>query len=76
MANTNSRDLILGMVQDIKDHQRPKSQLLPMYVAKRLNKQINSYYKDLLSNYDALVAYNEMKVMKRLTKEPWYEKRV
>lgn len=57
------------MLEDIKKRNRPKEDLLPYYIQKRLDKSIQTYYKQLLSSCDFLSNISdESKVIKKLAK--------
>lgn len=57
------------MLVDIKNHQRDKKSLLPMYISSRLDLSLKTYYSELMNNFTALSGYNEKNVLKQLTKE-------
>lgn len=45
-----------------------KEALLKKYIAIRLDKSVNSYYRDLMGSYDSLSSCDELKVMKKIVK--------
>ena len=64
--------IIENMLNEIQKHKRNKEDLLPIHVSERLNKQIQSYYKQILDSCNTLsYQQNEVKVVKNLTKENW-----
>lgn len=63
-----SKAIIISMLNDIKAHQRPKHTLLQHYVQTRLEKQVNTYYEELLQSAEALQTFNNLKVLKRISK--------
>ena len=66
---TNSKYIIYSMLDDIKKHKnRDKNQLMAQYVQKRLNKQMNVYYQQLMSSVDTLSYLSEKRVVKNLIK--------
>lgn len=64
----NSRENILNMLKDVKSHQRDKKYLLAHYVQSRLDNSIQVYYKQLLASYSSLISYDEVNVLKKLSK--------
>jgi hypothetical protein len=68
MAST--KYIIEKMLQEIQNYKRKKEDLLPMYVQERINKQIQTYYKQIMDSYSTLThQQNEIKVAKKLNKE-------
>ena len=64
------RNIIEGMISEIQKYKRKKEDLLPMYVQKRINKQVQSYYYQLLSSYNILQHQeDELKVIKKIAKD-------
>lgn len=61
-----------GMIKDLKQHNRKKEELYPMYIEDRLNKGLISYYEDL-SKVALVLKHKEEKrvarAMARLEKE-------
>ena len=69
MVKSKSRKIIEEMIKDIQSHKRNKEDLLPIYVSERINKQVQSYYKEIMDNYNTLAHQeNEIKVVKKLSK--------
>ena len=65
----NAIQIIEGMLLEIQNHKRDKKDLLPFYVSKRINKQIQTYYKQILDSYKILSHQeNEINVVKNLIK--------
>ena len=64
-----SKDVILGMLSDIKAHQRDKDDLLAYYVQERLNKSLQVYYKELLDSYNMLQRFDEIKKLRQFVKD-------
>lgn len=54
------------MLEDVKKHKRPKDELLEYYVNCRLNKSIQSYYKELLSSSDGLMTHNVENIIDKM----------
>ena len=64
----STRHIIEGMLQEIQTHKRKREELLPLYVQERINKQIQTYYKQIMDSYSILShQQNEIKVAKNLT---------
>ena len=63
-----SEAIIKSMLHDIRAHQRPKHTLLQHYVQTRLEKQVSTYYEELLQSAEALQTFNNLKVLKRIGK--------
>lgn len=69
MANHNSEKIIRLMLEDLQKHKRNKQDLLEYYITERINKQVNVYYEQILTNCNILKHQdNELLVAKRLTK--------
>lgn len=67
---SSTKYIIEGMLKEIQEHKRNKEDLLPIYVQERINKQIQTYYKQLMDSYSILShQQNEVKVAKNLIKE-------
>ena len=67
--NGSSKAIIHQMLKDINNHKRDKKELLEFYVSERINKQVQVYYQQLLSNCNVLKHQeNELLVVKKLTK--------
>ena len=67
---SSTKYIIEGMLKEIQEHKRNKEDLLPMYVQERINKQIQTYYKQIMDSYSILShQQNEIKVAKNLIKE-------
>lgn len=60
--------VLLDMLDDLKKHQRSKDFLLKLYVEKRLEASLNTYYNKLASSLRNLSNFNEENVLKKLTK--------
>lgn len=61
--------IIEGMISEIQKHKRKKEDLLPMYVQERINKQVQSYYKQILESYNILQHQNdEPNTIKKIVK--------
>lgn len=65
MAN---RETFLSMLGDIKRHKRNKDTLLAHYVQKRLNLSLDSYYSDLINDYDVLTHRDSLKVLREINR--------
>ena len=63
-----SKDIILGMLSDIKKHQRDKDALLAEYVQIRLDKSLQTYYKELIDSYNVLQRFDEVKKLRQFIK--------
>lgn len=62
-------NIIEGMLLEIQKHKRKKEDLLPLYVQKRINKQVQSYYKQILESYNVLQHQNdEPSTVKKIAK--------
>lgn len=46
--------ILKDMLKDINNHKRPKENLLEYFVSMRLDKSIQTYYKQLLESVDYL----------------------
>lgn len=65
MAN---KETFLNMLRDIKKHERDKDNLLAYYVQKRLNLSLDSYYSDLVNDYDMLTHRDSLRVLKEISR--------
>ena len=61
-------DLLFDILDELNYYRNNKEKLLEKYVQERLSRSIDSYYKDLLSGFDALMSYSDKTVMKRILK--------
>lgn len=60
----------LKLIQlELNKHHRDKSKLLEYYINTRLNKTIDSYYSDIMDNYNYLNNRNEFNMMKRISRK-------
>ena len=65
-----SLQIIENMIEDLNAHHRNKESLLEFYVSERINKQIQSYYKQILDSCTILQhQQNEVKVVKKLSQD-------
>lgn len=60
--------MLIKMIDNIKKHQRNPDQLFEHYVQRRLDKSLQTYYKQLLSSFSSLTTYDEENVLKQLIK--------
>ena len=51
---SNSLKIIEGMIEEIQYHKRDKEELLSFYVSERINKQIQTYYKQIMDSFNVL----------------------
>lgn len=63
-----TREILIKMIDNIKKHQRNPDQLFEHYVQRRLDKSLQTYYKQLLSSFSSLTTYDEENVLKQLIK--------
>lgn len=61
-------ELLFDILDELNYYRNNKEKLLEKYVQERLSRSIDSYYKDLLSGFDALMSYSDKTVMKRILK--------
>lgn len=59
---------LLYILNEMKDYKRPKEDLLVLYINERLNKSLQTYYKELSSSVLFLSSKDEMQVCKCLNK--------
>ena len=64
-----SEEILIKMLSNIKNHQRNPDQLFEYYVQKRLDKSLQTYYKQLMSSFSSLSSYDEKNVLKQLVKD-------
>lgn len=63
-------DDIKQMLKDLNKHKRPKEKLLSYFIEYRLNKSIQTYYKQLSNSVDHLaLSQDPDKVIIKLSKE-------
>lgn len=55
---------LYNIIDDLNRYKRDKSKLLTFYVNERLNKSLETYYKELSSSFDYLNHRDGVKVMK------------
>ena len=66
----SSKQVILDMLSELDQHKcTDRYQLLSNYVQMRLDKSLETYYKEILSSYRILSHQKEEKVLKQLTKK-------
>ena len=59
--------ILEDILKNIQERKRNKKDLLQIYVKERIDKQIESYYSQLLDSYEILCHQNnEIKVVKKL----------
>lgn len=63
-----TKEILIKMINNIKKHQRNPDQLFEHYVQRRLDKSLQTYYKQLLSSFSSLTTYDEGNVLKQLLK--------
>ena len=62
-------NVLKNMLNDVKAHQRPREKLLEFYINLRLDKALDTYYKQLVESYSIISGINDIKVLKNLAKE-------
>ena len=63
------KKILEEMLLEMQKYKRNKEDLLPMYIQKRINKQVQSYYKQILENYNILQHQNdEPNTIKKIVK--------
>lgn len=64
------RENLNKMLYDLKQYNhKDKSELFLQYVSDRLNKSLSNYEKDLTSKYNSILSYDEVDIIKNLSKE-------
>ena len=65
----SSSKIIREMIKEISLHKRNKDDLLAFYVSERINKQVQSYYKQIMDSFNTLkYQENELLIAKKLSK--------
>ena len=64
----SASNIIEKKLEDIKKHNTQEARSLKYYVELRLNKSVESYYKDLLGKKNFLECFSELSVAKKLNK--------
>lgn len=54
------------ILEDLQSYKRDKSMLLPMYIQLRLNKSLETYYKQLASSIRYCDKKDELRILKKL----------
>lgn len=54
------------ILEDLQSYKRDKSILLPMYIQLRLNKSLETYYKQLASSIRYYDKRDELRILKKL----------
>lgn len=63
-----SIELLENMLDEMSKFHRSKDELMSLYVSKRLEKSLQTYYEDLSESVSYLDAKNSMKVLKGLNR--------
>lgn len=63
------KDILEGMLADMKKHHRDKGDLLNNSIELRLNKSLKNYYSELMSTYNVLVRKDAIRVMRKAHRE-------
>ena len=64
----SAKNILENMLKDIKAHDTEDAKSLRYYVNLRLNKSVETYYKELLGSKNFLESFNELSVAKKLLK--------
>lgn len=64
----SAKNILESMLKDIKAHDIEETKCLRYYVDLRLNKSVETYYKELLGSKNFLGSFNELSVAKKLLK--------
>lgn len=60
---------LYSMLEDLSKYHRDKKVLLTYYINQRLNKSLETYYKDLSNSFEYLTNKNDFKVLKNINKD-------
>ena len=64
-----TKKVIQQMLEELEEHHSTnKDELLTKYVQMRLNRSLETYYKEILTSYNVLSRQNEEKVLKTLAR--------
>ena len=58
----------LNILKDLNKYKRDKEYLKSFYIEERLNKSLETYYKELIRQSEHLRSKNELRVIRRMNK--------
>lgn len=61
-------DTLAEILKDLNNHKRDKAMLLEMYINDRLNKSLETYYKELSDSLQYLATKSDIKILKKLSR--------
>lgn len=64
----NTERTLKHMLADMEEHRRTRSTLFPMYIEKRLDTSIRSYYAELMQSYNALLHKTSNRSLKKIAR--------
>lgn len=60
------RDILFNMLEDMSAYHRDKETLLTIHINERLNKSLQTYYKEISKSLDYLSNRNELSILKKM----------
>ena len=62
-------EILENMLYDLSCHKRDRNYVLTQSISERLNKSLQTYYKELNNSVSYLSSKDEMKVLKKMNRE-------
>ena len=61
-------DKLISILEELKTHHRSRAELIEMYVTKRLQKSMETYYKEVSQSAEFLAKKDELLMMRKLNR--------
>ena len=63
-----SLDKLVNILEELKTHHRSRAELIETYVTKRLQKSMETYYKEVAQSAEFLAKKDELRMMRKLNR--------
>ena len=62
------KNKLYNILDDLSKHKRNKEELLPLYINERLNKSLQTYYKEITNSFNYLKYKDSKDVLNKLNR--------
>lgn len=63
------KDKLYNIIKELSFYKRNKNDLLAQYINERLNKSLQTYYKELIDSFDYLKYKDSSNILKKLNRK-------
>lgn len=63
------KDKLYNIIKELSSYKRNKNDLLAQYINERLNKSLQTYYKELIDSFDHLKYKDSSNILKKLNRK-------